>query len=384
MKEILPLAVAKPRRANQITKSFGLPLMTVTCLASTCLGLVGSPHAAAVDYLGTDIPAIDLHLHPGSYESLGPLGRAFVLDQLPDFLPPFLKDASLRLSASLIQNPYGAFIGIKSQCEESKLQKCGLFATHAPSTWGVVPNEQVRAWLEDERNENGTTGEPLFFGLASIDINDWDTQGPSRLEQLERDLEYPLFRGIKLAFIHNDKPLDDPKYNSIYELAERTGKPIYHHVGSTPLRRLSDFPDEPSRQNYIRSFDPKALEAVLKAYPRVNIVLGHMGFDFNREGFTFDDDVFDLALRYPNVFLELSAFGSSTYDPEGRFKDNILQRIRSSGLVSRTLYGSDGPGSPGALKRYLSSMLKSMERVGYTVGEAQAVLHDNAARLYGL
>ncbi len=352
-------------------------------LSIACLATLG-PAALAVEYKGQTLPAVDLHLHPGSYESLGPLGRRFVLDRLPGFIPPFLRDVSLRVTASLIQNPYGAWVGIKNQCEESGLTHCGLFATHAPQTWGVVPNDQVQQWLEDDRNLSSITGRPLFFGLASIDVNDWETFGQERLAALEQDLEYPLFRGIKLAFIHNDKPLDDRSYDGIYELARRTGRPIYHHVGSSPLRQLKDFPTQEAKDNYVRSFDPKALEEVIKSYPDVIFVLGHMGFDFNQEGFTFDEDVFDLALRYPNVYLELSAFGNSFYDADGKFKDKILTRIRASGLVGRTLYGSDGPGSPGAVKRYLSSMLQSFERTGYSVDEARAVLHGNAARIFQL
>jgi predicted TIM-barrel fold metal-dependent hydrolase len=340
--------------------------------------------AQAVEYRGETMPAVDIHLHPGSYDSLGPLGKKFVEETLPPFIPEALRSFTLRATASIIQNPYGPFFGIKSQCEENKLTHCGLFATYAPETWGVVPNREIREWLEDRRNVSSITKKPLFFGLASLDINEWETKGPAQLAELEKDLEYPLFKGIKLAFIHNNKPLDDEQYDGIYELAARTGKPVYHHVGSTPIRKLKDFPDDSAREEYIRSFDPKGLETVIKLYPSVTFILGHMGFDFNQEGFAFDEDVFQLALKYPNVYLELSAFGASSYDLDGKFKDKVLARIKQSGLIDRTIYASDGPGAPGGVKRYLTAMLLSFDRVGYTTTEAKKVLNDNAVRIFSL
>jgi predicted TIM-barrel fold metal-dependent hydrolase len=337
-----------------------------------------------VVYQGQTIPATDLHLHPGSYDSLGPLGKAFILKNLPGFLPDFLKDWSLRTVASLVQNPYGTFIGIKTQCLESGFIKCGLFTTHAPETWGVVDNQTVRGWLEDSRNINPRTQKPLFFGLATLSIQNWERDGEAQLQQLDRDLDFPLFRGIKLAFIHNNTPLDDPRFDGIYDVAARRSTPVYHHVGSSPIRKLTDFRDPAEREKYLRSYSPTYLERAIAAYPSVPFILGHMGFDFNNEGFMFDEDVLRLALTYPNVYLEISAFGNSVYDPDGRFKDNVLRRIKEAGLIDRTLYGSDGPGAPGGIKRYLEGILASMDRVGYSVAEAQKVLSDNTGLLFGL
>lgn len=339
---------------------------------------------SGVPYRGQNLPAIDLHLHPGSYDSLGPLGKAFILKNLPAFLPDFLKEWSLRTVASLVQNPYGAFIGIKNQCLESGLTRCGLFTTHAPETWGVVNNQTVKAWLEDSRNINPATQEPLFFGLATLSLQNWEQEGPAQLRQLDQSLEMPLFRGIKLAFIHNNTPLDDPRFDGIYEVAAKRSTPVYHHVGSTPIRKLTDFREPAEREKYLRSYDPRHLERAIAAFPSVPFILGHMGFDFNNEGYMFDDEVFRLAQTYPNVYLEISAFGNSVYDPDGRYKDGVLKRIKEEGLLDRTLYGSDGPGAPGGIKRYLDGVLASMDRVGYSPEEAQKVLSDNTASLFGL
>ena len=337
-----------------------------------------------IAYQDTVIEGIDLHMHPGSYESLGPLGKAFILARLPEFLPDFLKDLSLRAAASLLQNPYGAFIGIKSQCIESGMSRCGLFTTYAPQSWGVVSNQEVQKWLEDDRNFNPNTGQPVFFGLASLDMQNWQENKTKNLAELETALENPAFAGIKLAFIHNNIPLDDPQYDGIYEVAARTGKPVYHHVGSTPIRKLSDFPTQEERDQYIRSYDPAGLERVIQNYPTVSFILGHMGFDFNKEGFAFDENVFELAAKYPNVYIEISAFGGPIYDPDGHYKDKTFQRLKEAKLLDRTLYGSDGPGTPGGAKRYRDGVLASMNRVGYSAQEAQAVFSTTTKKLFKL
>lgn len=380
------------RRAYLMQRTVRSPWVVTLVLGAALLVMIFPAYANGnrenprngVPYRGQNLPAIDLHLHPGSYDSLGPLGKAFILQNLPAFLPDFLKEWSLRRVASLVQNPYGAFIGIKTQCLESRLTFCGLFTTHAPETWGVVNNQTVRTWLEDSRNINPATQKPLFFGLATLSVQNWDQTGPAELRQLDKDLDTPLFRGIKLAFIHNNTPLDDPRFDKIYEVAAKRSSPVYHHIGSTPIRRLSDFREPAEREKYLRSYDPRFLERAIAAFPSVPFILGHMGFDFNDEGYMFDDEVFRLAHTYPNVYLEISAFGNGVYDSDGRYKDDVLKRIKDEGLISRTLYGSDGPGAPGGIKRYLNGVLASMDRVGYTIAEAQMVLSDNTATLFEL
>lgn len=353
-------------------------------LAFACTAALSAPaYSATKTYLGLPVEPIDIHMHPGTYQTMGPKGQAFVKASLPEFLPDFLKGLSLSTVGNLMLDPYGAFIGIKSECEKAGLKMCGLFAVYAPDTWGVVSNEYVLEKLQSGKNKRAD-GKPMFFGLASVRMQNWNMGGPTELDNLRKALRQKWFRGIKLAFIHNSIPLDDPQYDGIYNVAEEFDVPVYHHVGSSPLQKLSEFGDEEHQKEYISSYDPSRLEGAIAAHPNVKFILGHMGFDFNKEGYDFSQVVYDLAERYPNVYLEISAFGRAAYDPEGKNMDLALYTMKSKGLLDRAIYGSDGPGSPGGTEKYMDAVLKSMERVGYSYAEAEAVLNKNTARIFKL
>lgn len=189
-------------------------------------------------------------------------------------------------------------------------------------------------------------------------------------------------KGIKLAFIHNEIPLSETRYDSIYDVALERGVPVYHHIGSSPLRKLSDFAAKADQENYIKSYDPAGLERAIAKYPEVPFIMGHLGYDFNHEGYSFSEKVFELASRYSNVYLEISAFGDSIHDPDGTAMRSMLEIIKSRGLIERTIYGSDGPNVPGGTKKYLAGTIKAMEQVGYTYAEAEAVLAKTTRRLF--
>jgi predicted TIM-barrel fold metal-dependent hydrolase len=354
-------------------------ILNLTWLVPMAQSAVKSPPV----YQGMPIEAIDIHQHPGRFETMGPLGQEFVLKVLPEFIPDFLKRWSLSTLSKFMLDPYGPFIGIKTECEKAGLSRCGLFAVYAPETWGITSNEEVLAFLQDKRNQD-QHGHPYFFGLASVSMQNLLLNEEAELARLRSMLQKPLFKGVKLAFIHNNIPLDDERFNGIYTVAAQFKAPVYHHIGSSPLRSLSDFVTEEEKEHYIASYDPSRLEKVIAANLEVPFILGHMGYDFLKEGYDFVPKVYDLAKRYPNVYLEISAFARSSYDPDGSQMDRILSAIKAEGLIDRTIYGSDGPGSPSATKKYLEATLRSMDRVGYTYDEAEAVLSRNSRLLFQL
>lgn len=337
--------------------------------------------ASAVSYRGEDILAIDLHMHPGKFSDLGPVGKQYLRDTMPSFMPSALKDWSLSVVSRFQMDPYGPFIGIKSECERAEMTMCGLFAVDAPDTWGVVTNESLLSYLTDPRNKSHS-GSPYFFGLATIKMNPWERIQGEQLRQLRKYLSHPLIKGIKLAFIHNNVPLDSSKYDSIYQLASKMSVPVYHHVGTSPLRHLADFKSKSEKKKYQKSYDPSLLERAIKKFPDVSFILGHVGFDFNDEGQSSVETVLRLAEHYDNVFIEISAIGDVIHDPHGRNMLSVLGRIQKLGLIKKTLYGSDGPTIPGGAKIYLENTLDAMKALSFSVSEAESILYYNTARLF--
>jgi uncharacterized protein len=333
---------------------------------------------------GTEVQGIDIHFHAADdWDQLGSVAQRFIQSKLPGFIPDFLKNFSLKALTGFIYNPYGMF-GILRECNNSGFSYCGLFATYAPNSWGIISNEYVLGKLDSPKNIAKKTGKQMFFGLASIDVLDWVKNEKINLAKLDRSLKKDGFKGIKLAFIHNEVPLDERSYDSIYAMAVLHDVPVYHHVGSSPLRTLDDFETEEEKKNYLKSYDPTLLNVAVKKFPKAKFILGHMGFDFNAEGYDFSDEVFDLAKNNENVYLEISAFGRKLFDPEGKFMDHVMCRLKNDGLLNRTVFGSDGPLYPGATKDYLIATLKSMERCGYTAEQAETVLYHTAKSIFKL
>lgn len=328
-----------------------------------------------------EIEIIDTHLHPGSFDKLGPKGKEFVKNVFPIDLPDSLKIPLIRLYTSFQLNPYGAFIGIKNECRRAAAKHCILFATYAPETWGIEPNEDLLGYLNDSRNS--FEGNPYFYGLASISVQDWPEKKTDSLANLEAALSNPAIVGIKLAFAHTLTPFDNPQYYDIYQLAQEHNKPIYHHVGTSPLRRVSEFDDD-QLPYVMRTFDPTYLENAIKQFPRVNFILGHAGNDANREGFSKIDEVFNLAEKYDNAYIEISALGSQRSDPTGEIMDGIFNRAKQLNIVNKIIYGSDGPGNPGNTKAYKDLILESMQRVNYSFEQAQQVMAGNARHVFNI
>jgi predicted TIM-barrel fold metal-dependent hydrolase len=362
-------------------------LLIAFLLIGLLSGLSSSPSEASWKpplYQGEAIEVIDIHSHIGDTKTMGPLGKEFLYSTLPRWMPKRLKDWSLEAMANLVLKPYTPMFGVKQECFNAGLSMCGLMAVYAPLTWGTVTNDEIISVLRDQRNR-GPQGELwYFFGLASVNVHRFPDNTDEELAQLRRSLAQPMMKGIKLAFVHNELPMDDLNYDGIYEVAREFGVPVYHHIGSSPLRKMKDFKTDDERKKYLRSSDPSALEWAIARHPDVPFILGHMGFDFNREGFDFTDEVYHLAQKYPNVYLEISAFGLSNYDPDGTFMDAALSRLRDLNLLNRTLYGSDASGQPGAVKAYVQLTLASMARVGFTPEQVRAVMALNTRQLFKL
>jgi predicted TIM-barrel fold metal-dependent hydrolase len=335
-------------------------------------------------YQSQPVEVIDIHQHVGDAERMGPLGKKFVLETLPKWLPEGLKNWSLSTYAQLLLQPFTPVLGVRQSCLDAGLSLCGLMAVYAPLTWGTYDNESIIKILDDHRNR-GPNGElSYFFGMASLNPENFPSGAKQELSNLRKALAHPWMKGIKLAFVHNELPLDDQQFEGIYAIAREFKVPVYHHIGTSPIRKMKDFDTDQQRKNYLRAADPTGLSWAIERYPDVPFVLGHMGFDFNKEGFDFSEDVYSLAAKYPNVYLEISAFGLAMYDSDGKFLDSALKRLKTMGLLNRVIFGSDASGLPGSTEQYVKLTLKSMERAGYTIEDVRAVMAENARRIYHL
>ena len=252
----------------------------------------------------------------------------------------------------------------------AELDKAGaaegvLFAVYAPRSVGITTNETVIEHIDADPGR--------LWGLASLRVDRWRTDRDAELAALDAALDHPRMIGVKLAHAHQHFRMDDVDYFGIYDVAQAHNAPVYLHTGPSP------FPGTSQDAPYT---DPAFLEAAITRYPGVSFILGHLGFDFIHGDEGALETCIRLAKEHDNVFLEPSAFGSSSGDPDQVHLPHALARIREEGLVDRVIYGSDGPQSPGFVNTYAERTIHAMTEAGYSADEARAVLSGNFARVF--
>jgi predicted TIM-barrel fold metal-dependent hydrolase len=191
--------------------------------------------------------------------------------------------------------------------------------------------------------------------LISIDILQTSSEMVKEIEQKVRDHGAG---GIKLHPVSNRFVPGDNRFWPAYSKAEEMGLPILFHSGEGELAGYTD-------ADYGR---PRNFDQVLKAFPRLTLVLAHMGQGFLEESVL-------LARNHDNVHFDTSAIFSKAEDEGGLTDEEAVKLIRRIG-TDRVLFGSDFPWfhpQPAAER------IKNLE---ITEEEKQMILSKNAMRVF--
>ena len=165
-------------------------------------------------------------------------------------------------------------------------------------------------------------------------------------------------RGLKLHCHVQRLGPDDPRLDEVYAAAQDAQKPVLIHAGR-----------EPSTPAY--GIDTRALtsaaqvESVLRRFPRLKLVVPHLGTDEIPEYLA-------LLGRHENLWLDTTMV-LSDYLP-GVLPEGTLSRH-----ASRLLFGTDFPNIPYAWDRELKALLAA----GLDATAQRQILWENAAALYG-
>ncbi|MEK7847952.1 MAG: amidohydrolase family protein [Chloroflexota bacterium] len=176
-------------------------------------------------------------------------------------------------------------------------------------------------------------------------------------------------RGIKLhPPIHRFYPNDRSLWPA-YETAQELGVPIVFHCGAHP------HPDNP--QQPVEYSKPEHFEDVASAFPKLKLVLAHMGVgpaEWYPQLFRpYYQSALALAKRHPQLCFDVSAAVGAGGWPQG----DLVAMIRQVG-VERVLFGSDFPWwDPGAA-------LKAFQQLGFGPQEKRLILYENAKALFRL
>lgn len=160
----------------------------------------------------------------------------------------------------------------------------------ASAWWGpngpLISNDDVAALVASDPNR--------FVGIASVDIS----QPMDGVRELRRAVNELGFKGLRLLPWLWNLPPDDRRYYPLYAECIELDIPFCLQVGHTgPLA-----PSEPGRPI-------PYLENVALEFPELRIVAGHLGFPWVSE-------IVSMAVRFPNVYVDTSAYKPKRFPPE--------------------------------------------------------------------
>jgi uncharacterized protein len=215
-----------------------------------------------------------------------------------------------------------------------------LSAWHGPSG-PLITNDEVGAMVAAQPTR--------FAGLASVDLH----RPMDAVRELRRAVRELGLCGLRMLPWLWGLPPNDRRYYPLYAECVELGIPFCTQVGHTgPLRS-----SETGRP--IPYLDDVALD-----FPELVIVAGHIGYPWTEE-------MVALARKYPNVYIDTSAYTPKRYPPE------LVRYLQGSGR-NKVLFGTNYP------MILPQQALASLDTLGLTDETKELFLSKNAARVFKL
>lgn len=171
----------------------------------------------------------------------------------------------------------------------------------------VVPNEVVAEYVASDPER--------FVGFASV-----EPTSPTAVDEVRHAYHELALRGLKLSPVYQNFDPTDPALHDFYAEAERLDMPLLVHQGTSFPRRAP-----------LRWANPILLEDVALAFPRLRIIIAHLGHPWEAEAVV-------VIRKQPNVFADISALH---YRPWRYWQAMIT--AKEYGVLSKLLLASDYP-----------------------------------------
>lgn len=207
------------------------------------------------------------------------------------------------------------------QMEEAGIAKSILFACDAPILY--ASNEFVADLCQRYPDK--------FTGFASVDPK--RKNAPKVLEVAVKKLG---LKGLKLhPPLQNFFP-NSPKIWPLYKKAVDLNIPVVFHVGSTPFGSLVK----------LSQADPLLIDDVAIAFPKLKIILTHLGTMWQNETFM-------VAEKNPNVYLDTAAY---PYEIKDLLTENLIRRIGEDKFIFGTDFPMPYEGKMHRMKDYVDTI----------------------------
>jgi hypothetical protein len=224
--------------------------------------------------------------------------------------------------------------------DEGNIERAVLRAWAAPDGW-IITNDEIAALVQRFPDR--------FLGLATVDLR----RPVEAVRELRRAVNDLGLRGLHILPWMWDLPPNDRHYYPLYVACVDLGIPFCLQVGHTgPLR-----PSEPGRP--IPYVDEVAL-----TFPDLTIIGGHIGYPWT-------DEMIALAWKYPNVYIDTSA-----YVPK-RYPRPLVEFLKGHGR-RKVLFGTNFP------MLLHPKCLGGLDALGLDEETTRFFLAENAARVFGI
>lgn len=235
------------------------------------------------------------------------------------------------------------------QLPEGRLEWVRRNRIHHFTTLNYAHRPGMAAWLNEYSAEfASSTPEAVPCGTFY--------QEPGAVKIVRQCIEEYHFRGFKLHLRVSGMDPTQTGLHPAFEQIEAAGLPVVIHAGSAP---------DPGTYTA-----PAYMEGLLKQFPRLKVVIAHMG------GWEWEKYL-SLAERHEGVYLD-TAMVFVRFQALDPYPPALMARLEK--LSRKILFGSDFPNIPYPLSH-------AVESIGHLPFDAEAkrgILFDNAAALFGI
>lgn len=215
-----------------------------------------------------------------------------------------------------------------------------ICAWHGPMG-PLIANDEVAAWVNKAPDR--------LAGVAAVDLY----KPMEAVRELRRSVNELGFKALRIVQWLWNLPPNDRRYYPLYAECVELGVPVCLQVGHTgPL-----CPSEPGRP--IPYLDEVALD-----FPELVIVGGHVGYPWTLE-------MIALATKYPNVYIDTSAYKAKRLPPE-------LVSYMGGNDREKVMFGTNYPMIMPAQAR------EGLGGLGLDEEARRLFLRDNARRVFKL